>query len=415
MSNTTLKHVDIDKKIIENEKINGFLDGMSNLNDAKGIVLKNAGFWHNGKYVSGIEHPEAVTENSIRQVSVDLGDGKTRYFKQVDWENGQPGGEHGNNSGLKVTAWQEIDAAGKPIKINGKQEIRITYTGYLADSTADTWALGQVMNNALNPQSLEAAEFIDRVIKKLGGKDNISDIIYTSHSFGAGQTLASDVISTAEGVKTEAILHIEPGVASGQKEALENALHNINSPFSKELQKLLHAENASEKTKHAISEQAIARLEADIKNRTTSIQAIGRDNYNFDGELHGSNVANTHPIGTGLPGKAGGITAFIAGGVTFIKDSVLQWSGWEKDSVVSNEHHHGNAPLGKVYLQEVIHDPNYVTTAKAGKLDPLHQLYPMVDQAKPGVYYEVVTTNSSDTQKLSTPTAKLPSAHKSII
>lgn len=103
MVNETLKRIAPNPLIIESEKIDGFLNGMSIPSDAKGIILPNVKFYdeHTKHYVSGVNNPDAITDDSIRRISIDMGNGRTRYFKQIDHMDGT---EKTSTTGLKASA-----------------------------------------------------------------------------------------------------------------------------------------------------------------------------------------------------------------------------------------------------------------------------------------------------------------------
>ena len=366
----TLKQTNIDPAIIESEKIDGILNGFSVAFDAQGIALPAVKFWNGKQYVSGIDEKgevikDNVTDDSIRRVSIDLGDGKTRYFQQIDRMNGDAGVStaegYKEGNGLHATAWKEIDATGNDVKdANGKQEVRLSFTGFLGDK--DTGALMSVIDGKLNPQALEAAVFTDQIIKQMG-KDNISNIIYSSHSIGAGNALAAHVVSDLAGVPTKTALMIEPVGATLQLNKIQEAMSDSKSPFFEQLQQLGYSPEQIQSARNS--------LDNDVKNHVISIRAVAKE----DGKLHGSAMGNVDP------------------GVGVLEGLNRYYDSARKDVVPDGNSPESNKMLGKQILQDIstsLANPK----APINGVDPNHTLA-MIAQNAGGndVYYEVDHNN----------------------
>lgn len=385
----------LDPQVLETERVNGFLNGLSTVSDAKGIILPNVKYWDESKnsYVSGWNNPDAVTDQSIRRVGIDLGDGKTRYFRQIAHTDGT---EQTTSTGMKATAWEELDKSGKPIKINGKQEIQISFTGYLGDqltnnilnrkSDPETRALSDVIDGKLNPQALEAAEFTHNVIRKMGGKGNISNIIYGSHSLGAGNALAAHIVSDLEGIPTKTAVLIEPVAASIQVNKLKSALNDPSDPFYK---KLLELNIAGD---NGVNIQASAKkLDTALEDHVVSIRAIVRKD---NGEVHGS------AFGQLMPGQ--GLIAGLA------REYLRRSSGAD---ILSGGAHPDNAMVGKAILQDITDAPEIPTTSTIGKTlhtqtsDPTkkepHTLATAVNDAKSMKFF--IASNLLDADEIHPP------------
>lgn len=233
-------------------------------------------------------------------------------------------------------------------------------------------SLKAFIDGKMNPQALEAAAFTDRVIKKMG-KDHISNMIYGSHSIGAGNALAAHVVSDLEGIPTKTSLLIEPVGASLNVRQIEAAMNDSSSSFSKELQKILGPEQGSPERIKA----AVGTLERDIANDVVSLRAIGGDER---GELRGSMV------GKSVPGY--GVLSGIEQGLSeYIKE---KWQGKKEDYLSLDNPN--NAMIGKAIFEKTVQGA-IPTTSAIGAVDPLHVLADIVNTAgKPNIYFEAVDT-----------------------
>ena len=345
----------VGSEVVESEKL-AFMVGLSNAKDAKGIILPNVGYYDekSKSYLSGVKNPENVNENSIRRVSIDLGEGKTKYFQQIDYRDGNTGA-----NGFKATAWQEIDKAGKAIKVNGKQEIRLYFTGITGQN--DTGALQDFIGGKLNPQAVDAADFTNGVIQKMG-KDNISHFITGTHSLGTGNALAAKAFSDLKGIPTETLLAIEPVGATLQLNKLKQALLDENSPFFKKLESLLGKDRTNDIKKEG------EQLDKGIAENTISIQAVKKDDK---GDFHSSAMANVMP---GF-GQSTGWTAEI--------DRRLNG----KDYALQGKPFPNNVPIGQSILQDISSAAKMPNTSLLARLDEVHMAAPMIASAEKGKYY----------------------------
>lgn len=383
-----LQEHSINSDIKESEQIDGFLLGMSRHDDARGIILPNVKFYdaESKEYKSAVGHPEVINDKSIRQVSIDL-NGQTRYFQQIAYLNGAlktDDPEHGtDNTGLKATAWQETNAVGEPIKVNGKQEIRLNFPGITGNgkkwtpadhidaldlpvgsplfvNRGDFQSLNDFMDGKLNRQAGEAAAFTKRVIDQLGA-GNISNIIYGAHSVGSGNALAAHLVSDLEGVPTKSTLLIEPVGANMQLDKMREAMSDPNSKFFGKLQELGYSE---EQIKGSVAL-------FDKRDHITSIRAIEQDK---GGSFHGSEMARVKP-GYG---------------------QILGWAHWISSKILGTNNpaqgdsNANNDMIGNKVLQTIDDSCRVKTSSALGKMDPNHALGTAVNCAREiGVYYKV--------------------------
>ncbi|MEQ1790517.1 MAG: hypothetical protein ABL857_08745, partial [Rickettsiales bacterium] len=273
-----LSQIDINPKIKEGILIDSVLMEINSVNNAKRVVIPNIGFYNENTddYVSGVADAGVITNKSIRRVSIDLENGNKRYFKQIDYIDGIPKTDsaddkiHGSTTGLKASAWQEINQDGSPIKMGDRQQIRLNFIGYSngKDGHHDKLSRDDFVDGRLNPQTLEAAEFTSMVIQKLG-KDNISNVIYGAHSMGAANAIVAHIVSNLKGVPIQSTLLLEPVGASSQVKKIKEAMQNEQSPLFKKLQDIVNSENSVETIKNAGK-----MLDADIAQNVVSIRTL---------------------------------------------------------------------------------------------------------------------------------------------
>ena len=279
--------------------------------------------------------------------------GKTRYFQQIAAVDGV----NGTSTGLKATAWVETNAQGAALKDkNGKSDVHLEFAGYTGnpdDGSDQSKALADVANGKLNPQALEAASFTDRVIKQMGGKDHISNIIYGAHSLGASNALAAHVVSDLEGVHSKTQLLIEAAGATLAYARINEAMKQPGSELSRHLQSLTGASAAKIQSEVAV-------LNRDINTDTVSIREVVNGSGGLQGTLvstldpgsgiaamtqaaHSEGIARAlmgagtfNPLGTGGNGLLGQIILEDVTGHQSVVANATQYENYDKDHLVAN-------------------------------------------------------------------------------
>lgn len=253
------------------EKISGTLSALTKPGDAAEIAnVAGVKFLHNGSYQSAAGgHTEVITPESIQRVSIEQG-GTTRYFTRIANSDGTD-----NKTGMVASAWVETDQQGGILKdSNGKFEVRMAfqgYTGNLQDQSPQTKALLEVAKGQLNPQTTDAVAFTrallegNATIAANGGKGNVSNLIYGSHSLGVSNALAAKVVSDLEGVKSTTSLAIEPVGAKRQLELIQKALRDQGSDLSKALKAIPGATDLGKEAD---------RLTADIRDNVITLRTV---------------------------------------------------------------------------------------------------------------------------------------------
>ncbi len=366
MSENTLSKAAINPIIIENQQIDGSLNSLFSPEHAKDTISPNVKFYDEkvGQYISGVDNAIVINEKSIRRISIDLPDGNTRYFRQIAAHDGK-----NNSSGMKATAWQETDKSGKLIRIDDKQEIRISFTGFTTDN--DLLSSLSVVNGKLNPQAIEAVRFTNDVIKKIG-TDNISGIVYSSHSLGTGNALAAKLYTDLENIPTKMMLFVEPVAASLQRNKIRAQLVDENSPLFKALQDILGQERTQDIKD---SSSALSTINIEKGGNIFSIFAIRKAR-----EGNTSSILASLPMGAGL----GSLVSHILNNDDDARKDVSYFTK--------------NAPLGTIILQD-ISNCDHVRSESVSRLSPRerfdyqHRLSTIVNCIQPDSYYVSDNTN----------------------
>lgn len=175
-----------------------------------------------GEYASGAK---ALSGDSIKQVRIDTGDGRVRYFKQVasaDYPNEkfvpkkgeselEAAERRGRNAGFRATAWQETDKNGNVLKNpDGTCDIRFCFPGFTVDDTA---ALTPVLiKGEPNPQLHAVPAFVNETLDKVYGKkrENIGKAHVVGNSLGAANGLVAQRCLLIGDVPCDAMTSLEP-------------------------------------------------------------------------------------------------------------------------------------------------------------------------------------------------------------
>jgi hypothetical protein len=238
--------------------------------------------------------PEALTDainaDQSRRVKITV-DGKDRYFEQIaasDREN--------SPTGFAAAAYREVSADGKPVyeQKNGAQktEVWMAFPGYtgeisrfgISDGTPQSQALEQMTIGNMNPQAPEAAKFTDSVINnpKVGGKDQLSDIIYGAHSAGSTNAIVARATAELQGVQTDTMVEIEQAGATMIARRTAEDIRNPESPLARQLAALGRPEITPEK---------LAAYRPDFDKDTVSLRAV----FEEKGQLRGTDIASLVP------------------------------------------------------------------------------------------------------------------------
>ncbi|MEZ5690141.1 MAG: hypothetical protein R3D71_00565 [Rickettsiales bacterium] len=288
-----LEKIKIEQSRVDGKLISGILTGMADERNARNVALYNVAFYNKniGRYEPVGSNYERINSDSIRQVSIDLGGGNIRYFRQIDYLDAHNKTLPKSSTGIRATAWEEIDEDGKAIKDeDGKQQIRIGFLGFSFFNNNDHRSLMATFDGRLNPQTVDAVSFTDNVISRIG-KDNISSIIYIGHSMGSSNAMAASVMGRLHNIPTEEILLVEPVGASQQKEKIKSALMDKNSPFFREILKNMNGEDSLGKINNVIDT-----FKDYIARNTVSIRSVVMDD---EGVLRPTTSASL-PVGDGL-------------------------------------------------------------------------------------------------------------------
>lgn len=351
-----LEKITIEQHRVDEKLISGILTGLADVSNARDVALPNVAFYNRaiGRYEPVGSNYSKITNDSIRQVSIKLGDGSIRYFRQIDYLDAQSKRLPESSTGIRATAWEEIDEKGKPVKDeDGKQGIRISFLGFSMFHNNNHRSLVTTFNGNLNPQTIDAVCFTDSVINKIG-KDNISSIIYTGHSMGSSNAMAASVMGRLHDIPTKEILLVEPVGASQQKEKIRSALNNENSQLFIQLISNLNGTGSPRKIKAAIPE-----FDRDIEENTVSIRSVKEDE---NGNLKITTSASL-PVG-------GGLWQVVAG---------------QRDNNIASANPNNGMVGNRTYYQKV--DEHCIMD---GAYDSEHRLGSMVNcnLSGSGVYYE---------------------------
>lgn len=347
--------------------VRGLLNGGSSVADMSGEYLPVLGFWNGKEYVRATnEDKSAITKDSIKQVRIDMppderGVVEQRYYRQV----AQDGGE--NVAGLKVTAWERIDAAGKPVfedkdgnvttqQKGGKRVVTMTFTGFL-DPFTDTAALHKGVQNELNPQTRVTVAFTKLVVDKMNASAGEGNFVIETHSHSFGSVNARTARATAEllGVpsRSRAIYYDAGLIGDAQSDLLRQGMNDPASPIYKQMQAVLGKDRASPATLYAASER--------LNDNTLLIVPIEKDEQ---GKWHSSNVARAKP---GMEGILPGIGSWSPGAQDLLANKFL---GYDPALEAST------GKYGDVVFERIARVPNYTSSSLFHKVDHTHTEIP---------------------------------------
>jgi hypothetical protein len=295
------------KTNIRQDEINdGILASMANVQDAKAVAnLQNSDATaQNVTYTTPDGKTQSLDAKGDLNAAIANGtvinikqqDGSVKHYRKIDGMDGgqddgtQPtitraDGKEVNTYGAKATAYLEVDEKNQPLMTNGKETLKLSFGGYtdtnIFDTSAQTQALGKVINGDLNPQTSAAAIFTDRVLNEMG-RDKVV-VNFGSHSLGASNALAAQAMCDVEGVQSSTALLIEPAGASLALRTMKEDLNN-NGDFSQTLQAV------SGKSADVVKAEA-GKLDADVGKKVVSIRMLATDAAG----VHGTDTAYLVP------------------------------------------------------------------------------------------------------------------------
>lgn len=197
--------------------------------------------------------------------SVRLPSGEEKSFQTLSSEV--------KKNGFKAIAYREVDENRQPVMdADGKSELRLSFQG-LVKGAGDylTAAKVQVGMDASHVEDVEP--FTKDAIDQAGGKDNISTMIFGSHSYGTINAVEAYRVAKEEGVEKVDVVLFEP---FGARNAVENTasrmaktqLEDEGQSTGGHLHNLLHRDD-----KAALQERTAA-LMSDLEEHVTTVTNI---------------------------------------------------------------------------------------------------------------------------------------------